>query len=79
MIPQMGQQSVQLTHLFEQKSSSFFPARSPFRMILNAQKFFLKTIYPILFHDYPCLPFGFLKGDKDCPNFNSVEIDWNWD
>lgn len=28
---------------------------------------------------YPCLWFDFQQGDKDCPNFNFAEIDWDGD
>jgi len=79
MIPQMGQQSLRLTHLSKKKFPNFFPVRLSFYVFLDMRKFFLNVIHPIIFHDYPCLPFDFLKGDKDCPNFNFVEIDWNWD
>jgi len=30
-------------------------------------------------HVRPCLPFHFLYGDKDGPNFHSLEIDRYWD
>jgi len=78
MIPQMGQQSAQLARLSKQKPSDFCPIRLFFRTVLNAQKPFFKTICSIIFHDYPCPGFDFLNGDKECPNFNFAEIEWNW-
>jgi hypothetical protein len=79
MIPQMGQQSVQLTPLFKKNFFSFSPARMFFSAILNARGLFSNT--PILVHsqDYPCHAFDFLKATRIAPISTSLKLNWNWD
>lgn len=38
-----------------------------------------RSVSDVISRDYPCLSFHSIKGDKDCPNFSSAEIDRNWD
>ena len=79
MIPQMGHPIVQLTHPFEKNPLSLLLARTTNNSHSQGDRHVISKAGPLFFHDYPCLSFDFFKGDKDCPNFNSVEIDWNWD